>query len=63
MRNKKPLQVIRKKRKRVIVTDRYHTKVLRKLGQIGKQVHAKNPIIKAVVMKFLNLLFPSKIQV
>ena len=33
------------------VTDMYHTKTLRKVGQMGKQVQNKKPAIKPVVMR------------
>ena len=44
-------------------TDMYQTKTLRKLGQIGKQVQVRKPIMRHVVIRWLNFLFPSYIQV
>jgi hypothetical protein len=44
-------------------TDMYQTKTLRKLGQIGKHVQVRKPIIRHVVIRWLNFLFPSYIQV
>ena len=44
-------------------TDMYQTKTLRKLGQIGKHVQQRKPMMRHVVMRWLNFLFPSYIQV
>ncbi len=44
-------------------TDMYQTKTLRKLGQMGKHVQQRNPMMRQVVMRWLNFLFPSYIQV
>jgi len=44
-------------------TDMYQTKTFRKFGQMGKHVQHKNPIMRAVVMRFLFVISPSYIQV
>ena len=44
-------------------TDMYQTKTFRKFGQIGKHVQHKNPIMRAVVIRFLFVISPSYIQV
>jgi len=59
----KALDVIRKKMKMSIDTDMYHTKTFRKLGQMGKHVQQRKPMMRHVVMRWLNFLFPSYIQV
>mmetsp|Transcript_27393 Transcript_27393/g.56320 ORF Transcript_27393/g.56320 Transcript_27393/m.56320 type:complete len:91 (+) Transcript_27393:1066-1338(+) len=59
--NKKssPRKVTRKKINMRSDTDIYHTKTLRKLGQMGKHVQHRKPIMSIVVMRWLNFLFPS----
>ena len=58
-RNSKALVVIRKKMKSSRDTERYQTKTLRKVGQMGKQTQKRKPKIKAVVMTWLIVLSPS----
>ena len=45
------------------VTDMYQTKTFRKLGQMGKHVQQRKPMMRPVVNRWLNFLFPSYIQV
>ena len=44
-------------------TDMYQTNTFRKLGQMGKHVQQRKPMMRPVVMRWLNFLFPSYIQV
>ena len=53
------LNVTRKKMKINMDTDMYHTKTLRKLGQIGKHVQHSKPMMRHVVMRWENFLLPS----
>lgn len=62
-KNTNARNVIRKKMKIRSDTDIYQTKTLRKLGQIGKHVQQRNPITRAVVIRWLIFLFPSYIHV
>ncbi len=55
--------VIRKKMKIRSDTDIYQTKTFRKLGQMGKHVQQRKPMMRHVVIRWLNFLFPSYIHV
>mmetsp|Transcript_11185 Transcript_11185/g.26125 ORF Transcript_11185/g.26125 Transcript_11185/m.26125 type:complete len:86 (+) Transcript_11185:408-665(+) len=58
-RNSNALAVMRKKIKINIDTDIYQTNTFKKFGQMGKHVQQRNPIIRPVVIRWLNFLFPS----
>merc|ERR1719296_218338 len=62
-RNSNAREVQRKKMKIRSETDMYQTKTFRKLGQIGKHVQQRKPMMRHVVIRWLNFLFPSYIQV
>ena len=62
-RNTSARKVMRKKMKIRSDTDMYQTKTFRKVGQMGKHVQQRKPMTRHVVMRWLNFLFPSYIQV